>query len=187
MEQGSFMWPSHPSRQWTRKQREALSNKTEPPGRALWREPLRFSTAPHLSLMNQPPGFSAQSRWRQGGDERHGHRGCWLTRALSKGPLTAVEPSSLLSYSWAARIQGDKVTFSQTYSLAVWTWGSETPSGLSSPCHFASFAQLPIYKWIVSGFLLIYTENNMYFLEMSQINFYYILINLLNTQDLTAE
>ena len=114
-----------------------------------------------------------------------GHRGCWLTRALSKGPLTAMEPTSLISYSWAARIQGDKVIFSQPYSPAVWTWGSETPSGLSSPRHFASFSQLPKYKWILSGFFLIYTENNMYFLEMSQINFNYILINL--SQDLTAD
>ena len=135
-----------------------------------------------------------KTRWRWA---PQGHRGCWLTRAMSKGLLTTMESSSLgnwdprrrSDFSTAGQL-GSKETkwfFSQSYSPEIWTWGSETPSGFSSPCHFASFAQLPTYQWIISGFLLIYTENNMYFLETSQINFYYVLINLLNTQDLTAK
>lgn len=109
-----------------------------------------------------------KTRW---GWAPQGHRSCRLPERRAKGRWPPWCPALCSPTAGQPGSKETKWFSSQPYSPAIWTWGSETPSGLSSPRCFASFAQLPTYKQIISGFLLIYTENNMYFLETSQINF----------------
>lgn len=126
-----------------------------------------------------------KTRWRWA---PQGHRGCWLTRAMSKGPLTTMESSSLLSfYSWATGIQGDEVIFLtviEPSNLNLGFWDSFRVLITLPFCLFCSFAHISVdYKWIFAD---IYRKQYVFSRNVPN-NFYYVLINLLNTQDLTAK
>lgn len=146
LNQGSFMWQLHPSQQQTRKQRESLSNKNRTLQESTWKgapQVLHY-TLPEPNKLDHL-AFQPRAGENKVGMSNTREQGCWLIRVISK---RTADHNGIQLRAFLLQMRNQDPGrwsdfFSPSHSLATWTQDSESPSGFSSPHHFASFAQSP--------------------------------------------
>lgn len=185
------MWQLHPSQQQTRKQRESLSNKNRTLQESTWKgapQVLHY-TLPEPNKLDHL-AFQPRAGENKVGMSNTREQGCWLIGVISK--RTADHNGiQLRAFLLQMRNQDPErwsdffLTVTQPGNLNSGFWVSFRVLFTSPFCLLCSVTHTKsVIFEIVSGFLLTYTEKiKNIFPEMFQTKFYYVLINLLTTQD----